>query len=46
MKTRVIYNEYKGGGIIDEEVREAYWTSIREEPENKHLTSYRSLGKH
>jgi hypothetical protein len=31
---------------IDENVREEYWTTIRQQPENSHLKSFRSSGKH
>jgi hypothetical protein len=31
---------------IDEDVREEYWTVIRQQPENKHLTKFKSPGKH
>jgi hypothetical protein len=31
---------------IDEEVREEYWEQIRNQPGNKHLSSFRSPGKH
>ena len=37
---------YPGEVEIDEDVREEYWTLIRKQPENAHLKSYRSLGKH
>jgi hypothetical protein len=31
---------------IDDDVREEYWTQIRKQPENKHLTRFRSPGKY
>jgi len=31
---------------IDDDVREQYWTEIRQQPENKHLTKFRSPGKY
>ncbi len=31
---------------IDDVVREEYWAEIRQEPENKHLTKFRSPGKY
>ncbi len=31
---------------IDEDVREEYWTEIRQQPEKRHLTSFRSPGKY
>lgn len=31
---------------IDEDVREEYWTEIRQQPEDKHLTKFKSPGKH
>ena len=31
---------------IDDDVREEYWTQIRKQPENKHLTKFRSPGKY
>lgn len=36
------------GGLIeiDEDAREEYWTEIRKQPENAHLTQFRSLGKY
>ena len=37
---------YPGVVEIDEEVREEYWTEIRRQPDRKHLTSFRSPGKH
>ena len=37
---------YPGVVEIDEDVREEYWIEIRKQPENAHLSSYRSLGKH
>lgn len=37
---------YPGVVEIDEEVREEYWTEIRKQPENRHLTCFRSPGKH
>lgn len=37
---------YPGVVEVDEEVREEYWTEIREQPKNKHLTRFRSPGKH
>ena len=30
---------------IDEDVREEYWTDIRKQPANKHLTKFKSPGK-
>jgi hypothetical protein len=37
---------YPGVVEIDEDVREEYWTEIRQQPENKHLTRFRSPGKY
>ena len=37
---------YPGVVEIDEDVREEYWTEIRRQPDKKHLTSFRSPGKH
>lgn len=37
---------YPGVVEIDEDAREEYWTQIRKQPENSHLSSFRSLGKH
>lgn len=37
---------YPGKVEIDEDVREEYWSVIRQRPECIHLTSFRSLGKH
>ena len=31
---------------IDEDVREEYWTAIRREPQQKHVTSFRAMGKY
>ena len=31
---------------IDEDIREAYWTRIRNMPEKKHLTFFKGPGKH
>lgn len=31
---------------IDEEVREEYWTEIRQQPKSKHLTKFQSPGKY
>ena len=31
---------------IDDDVAEEYWRLIRQTPENSHLRSFRSLGKH
>jgi hypothetical protein len=41
-------NDTLYGGIveIDDDVREEYWTEIRQQPENKHLASFRSPGKY
>ncbi len=32
--------------LIDDDVREEYWRDIRNQPENIHLTSFRSDGKY
>ena len=37
---------YPGVVEVDDDAREEYWTTIRRQPENKHLTRFRSLGKH
>jgi hypothetical protein len=37
---------YPGKVEVDEDVREEYWTTIRKQPENAHLRSFRSLGRH
>ncbi len=37
---------YPGIIEIDDDVREEYWTEIRKQPENKHLTKFRSPGKY
>lgn len=37
---------YPGIIEIDEDVREEYWIEIRNQPENKDRTSFRSEGKH
>jgi len=37
---------YPGIVEIDDDVREEYWTEIRRQPENKHLTKFRSPGKY
>lgn len=37
---------YPGVIEIDDDAREEYWTEIRKQPENKHLTKFRSPGKH
>ena len=37
---------YPGVVEVDEDVREEYWTQIRKRPENKHLSRFRSPGKH
>jgi hypothetical protein len=46
-KCRKDGNDSLYGGIveIDDDAREEYWTQIRQQPENKHLTSFRSPGK-
>jgi hypothetical protein len=31
---------------IDDDVREEYWTKIRQQPENKHVTKFKSPGKY
>lgn len=31
---------------IDEDVREEYWVSVRNKPELKHLSSFKSIGKY
>ena len=37
---------YPGLVQIDDDVREEYWCSVREQPERAHLTAFRSLGRH
>lgn len=37
---------YPGVVEIDDDAREEYWTSIREQPENKNVTKFRSHGKY
>jgi len=37
---------YPGVVEIDDDVREEYWTEVREMPENKNISSFRSEGKH
>jgi hypothetical protein len=37
---------YPGEVEIDDVVREEYWTQMRKQPNNVHLRSYRSLGRH
>lgn len=37
---------YPGTIEIDDDVREEYWTEIRQQPENKHVTKFRSPGKY
>lgn len=37
---------YPGIVEIDDDVREEYWTEIRGLPEKKHLSTFRSEGKH
>jgi len=37
---------YPGIVEIDEDVREEYWMTIREMPESRHETSFRSPGKY
>ena len=37
---------YPNSVEIDEDVREEYWTEIRNQPENKHLCQFRSPGKY
>jgi len=37
---------YPGLVEIDDDVREEYWRDVRGQPENIHLKSYRSLGRH
>lgn len=41
-------NDTLYGGVveIDDDVREEYWTEIREMPENKNASSFKSSGKH
>ena len=41
-------NDTLYGGVveIDDDVREEYWTEIREMPENKNASSFKSPGKH
>lgn len=37
---------FSGTVHIDDDVREEYWTEIRGQPENRHVTAFRSAGKH
>jgi hypothetical protein len=37
---------YPGEVDIDDDAREEYWTEIRKQPDNAHLKSFRSLGRH
>ena len=37
---------YPGIIEIDDDVRDEYWTEIRHQPENRHVTLIRSLGKY
>lgn len=37
---------YPGLVTIDEDAREVYWRDIRKQPENAHLATFRSLGRH
>ena len=37
---------YPGLVEIDDDIREEYWRDVRALPENAHLASYRSLGRH
>jgi hypothetical protein len=37
---------YSGTVEIDDDVREEYWTQIRQQPEHRRLSQFRSPGKH